>query len=149
MGHDPASDWPTPPFKRDRNSLAIAAENGFGTVNLDKIDFQTDLEPPLAEFDSRQFDLAEEIAAWRKTTCEQALFYRDHQVDIMNEYGGQYILLQDGEVTWHGVDTRTLGSWRELHGTKTNQAPWLKHVGPAEEEGEHFRVYEENLEKLS
>ena len=84
MGHDPASDWPTPPFKRDRNSLAIAAENGFGTVNLNEIDFQTDLEPPLAEFDSREFDSAEEIAAWRKTTCEQALLYRAHQDDIMN-----------------------------------------------------------------
>lgn len=67
----------------------------------------------------------------------------------VNKYSGQYILLQDGEVTWHGADTHTLGSWRELHGNKTNQAPWLKHVGPAHEEGEHFRVYEENLAKLS
>ena len=149
MGHDPASDWPTPPFKRDRNALAIAAESGFGTVNLDEIDFQTDLEPPLAEFDSCEFDSAQEIAAWRKTTCEQALFYRAHQDEIMNEYAGQYVLLQDGEVTWHGVDTQTLGSWRELHRDKPNQAPWLKHVGPTDEEGEHFRVYEEILAKLS
>ena len=149
MGHDPAADWPTPPFKRDRNALLIAAENGFGTVNLGEIDFQTDLKPPLAEFDSQEFDTPEEIAGWRKTTCEQALYYRDRQDQMMNKYGGQYILLQDGEVTWHGADTQTLGSWRELHGNKTNQAPWLKHVGPAHEEGEHFRVYEENLEKLS
>ena len=149
MGHDPVSDWPTPPFKRDRNALAIAAESGFGTVNLDEMDFQTDLEPPLAEFDSCEFDSAQEIAAWRKTTCEQALFYRAHQDEIMNEYAGQYVLLQDGEVTWHGVDTQTLGSWRELHRDKPNQAPWLKHVGPADEEGEHFRVYEEILAKLS
>ncbi|MFH1571940.1 MAG: DUF362 domain-containing protein, partial [Gemmatimonadota bacterium] len=29
MGHDPASDWPTPPFRRDRNHLLIAAQRGF------------------------------------------------------------------------------------------------------------------------
>ena len=30
MGHDPHSDWPTPPFRRDRNHLLIAAKHGFG-----------------------------------------------------------------------------------------------------------------------
>ena len=29
MGHDPQSDWLTPPFHRDRNSLLVAAEAGF------------------------------------------------------------------------------------------------------------------------
>ena len=52
MGHDPASDWPTPPFRRDRNHLLIAAQHGFGTVNLDEIDFESDVKAPLAEFDS-------------------------------------------------------------------------------------------------
>ena len=38
MGHDPTSDWPTPPFRRDRNHLRVAAEGGFGTVDLSQID---------------------------------------------------------------------------------------------------------------
>jgi len=38
-GADPGSDWPVPPFRRDRNHLLIAAERGFGTVDLDEIDF--------------------------------------------------------------------------------------------------------------
>ena len=37
MGHDPKSDWLTPPFHRDRNALLIAAQSGFGTVNLEEI----------------------------------------------------------------------------------------------------------------
>jgi uncharacterized protein (DUF362 family) len=39
MGHDPQADWLTPPFHRDRNHLRVAAEGGFGTVNLHEIDF--------------------------------------------------------------------------------------------------------------
>ena len=52
MGHDPQSDWPTPPFRRDRNHLLIAANRGFGTVDLDEIDFETEVEAPLADFTS-------------------------------------------------------------------------------------------------
>jgi len=39
MGHDPQADWLTPPFHRDRNALLVAAENGFGSVDLSQIDF--------------------------------------------------------------------------------------------------------------
>ena len=38
MGHDPTSDWLTPPFLRDRNALLAASEAGFGTVDLSSID---------------------------------------------------------------------------------------------------------------
>ncbi len=35
MGHDmTGGDWQTEPFHRDRNSLRVAAENGFGTVRF-------------------------------------------------------------------------------------------------------------------
>ena len=52
MGHDPKSDWPTPPFRRDRNHLLVAAQGGFGTVDLDAIDLESEVEAPLNEFDS-------------------------------------------------------------------------------------------------
>ena len=45
MGHDPAADWLTPPFHRDRNALLVAAQSGFGTVNLNEIDFASELQP--------------------------------------------------------------------------------------------------------
>ena len=49
MGHDPESDWLTPPFHRDRNSLLVAAEGGFGTVEL-KIDrFQSEVQGPVGQ----------------------------------------------------------------------------------------------------
>jgi len=46
MGHDPQSDWPTQPFLRDRNHLLIAANRNFGTVDLDEIDFVSEVPPP-------------------------------------------------------------------------------------------------------
>ena len=50
MGHDPQSDWLTPPFHRDRNSLLVAAEGGFGTVDLDEIDFESEVSAPVGDF---------------------------------------------------------------------------------------------------
>jgi hypothetical protein len=32
MGHDPASDWPTPPFRCGRNHLLMAAQGGLGLM---------------------------------------------------------------------------------------------------------------------
>ena len=89
MGHDPASDWPTPPFRRDRNHLLVAAQRGYGTVDLDRIDFQTDLQPPLAQFDSDQQDPPPIVASIRRTACEQALFYRDERERLVRPLRGR------------------------------------------------------------
>lgn len=148
MGHDPSVDWPTPPFKRDRNALRVAAENGFGTVNLDEIDFQTEVKPPLAEFDSHEPDSKETVRSWRKTTCEQGLFYRDRQTEMVDKYAGEYIYLQDGDVVWNGLDPTKLGSRRGLVRGKPGHALWLKLVDPDDVEKEHFEVYERNLQVL-
>jgi uncharacterized protein (DUF362 family) len=145
MGHDPSTDWPTPPFKRDRNALLAAAENCFGTVNLDEIDLQTEVSPPLAEFDPHEPDSMETMRNWRRTTCEQALFYRDHCEEMMEKYPGEYIFLQDGEVVWNGSDPANLGSRRNLARGRPDHALWLKLVDPDDVEQEHFEVYEKNL----
>ena len=149
MAHDPSADWPAPPFKRDRNALLVAAENGFGTVDMDEIDFQTEVKPPLAEFDSDEPDSKETVRSWRKTMCEQALFYRDHEADMIDKYSGEYIFLQDGDVVWHGPDPKNLGSRRDLTRGRPDQALWLKLVDPEDAEEERFGVYERNLEKLT
>ena len=145
MGHDPSTDWPTPPFKRDRNALLAAAESGFGTVNLDEIDLQTEVNPPLAEFDPHEPDSMETMRNWRRTTCEQGLFYRDHREEMMENYAGEYIFLQDGEVVWNGSDLAHLGSRRNLARGRHDHALWLKLVDPDDVEQEHFEVYERNL----
>jgi len=149
MGHDPAGDWPTPPFRRERNPILVAAEHGFGTVDLDEIDLETEVQPPVADFDSREIDSLETITNWRRTACEQALFYRDNQEGLAAKYASQYIYLQDGEVVWHGRDPSDLGSRRDLSGGKPDRALWLKWVDPEEREGEHFEVYEPILAQLS
>ncbi|OGG57135.1 MAG: hypothetical protein A3F84_19210 [Candidatus Handelsmanbacteria bacterium RIFCSPLOWO2_12_FULL_64_10] len=145
MGHDPASDWPTPPFRRDRNHLLMAARRGFGTVDLKEIDFESDVKAPLAAFDSEETDPPETVSSWRRTTCEQGLFYRDRKRDIVDRFRGEFIFLQDGEVVWHGPDPSNLGSRRRLSGEKKDRAMWLKLADPEEREGERFGVYEECL----
>lgn len=148
MGHDPGADWPTPPFKRDRNPLLVAAENGYGTVDLERIDFETEVNPPLAEFDSMDVDTHETITSWRRTTCEQGLFYRDNRSSF-EQYAGQYIFLQDGELVWNGLRLADIGSRRDLSGEKKDHALWLKLVDPEDVEEEHFEVYEKILSDLT
>lgn len=149
MGHDPASDWPTPPFRRDRNHLLMAAKRGFGTVNLDDIDFVSEVTVPLAEFNTEQDEAPEIISTVRKTACEQGLFYRDGHKDIVDRYRDNFIYMQEGEVIWHGPDPSNIKSHREFSGRKPGSALWLKLVDPEEGEGEKFDVYEDCLATMS
>ena len=148
MGFDPASDWPDQPFLRDRSALKIAAAAGYGTVSLDEIDFQSEVAAPVAPFATEQTDSPETIATWRRTTCEQALIYRDRQRELVGRYAGEFIMLQDGEVIWHGPDPDDLPSRRVLSGERKQSAIFLKLADPDEQEGEHFEVYERELARM-
>ncbi len=145
MGLDPGGDWDSPPFHRDRNPILIATESGFGTVNVDEIDFESE-SPPQAEgvFYTDLTDSPATNVSWRRTMCEQALYYRDNQEQFA-KYAGEYILLQDGEVKWHKAGGAIEESRRELSGANPDHAMWYKLVDPEESEGEHYEVYERAL----
>lgn len=149
MGHDPLGDWPAPPFRRDRNAIAIAEEDAFGTARLEAIDYETEVQAPLASFDSVETDPPEMVAAWRRSTCEQALYYRDHRQEFVDRYAGEYILLQDGEVVWHDRSSELGRSRRELARGHRESAMWMKLVDPEEAEGEHYGAYERTLNALT
>jgi uncharacterized protein (DUF362 family) len=148
MGHDPQADWPIPPFHRDRNALLVAAQGGFGTVNLDEIDFQSEVQAPVGEFFALQIDSSERVISWRRTTAEQGLYYRDHRQEIEAKYARQYVLLQMGEVRWADPEGNIRVSRRQLAGEHPEQAMWLKYVDPDEAEGEHYEVYEQTLQQI-
>jgi uncharacterized protein (DUF362 family) len=146
MGTDPSLDWPTPPFRRDRSPIAVAAKHGFGTVDLDEIDVDLgDLQPPVAEFDSDELAPEESIASLRRTTAEQGLFYRDNRDQLADQYSGSYIYLREGEVLWSGDDPHQAGGVQQLAGDKKDQALFLKLADPEEKEGERTEVYEKIL----
>jgi hypothetical protein len=149
MGHDPQADWLTPPFHRDRNALLVAAEGGFGTVDLAEIDFRSEVEAPVGHFFTTMTDTRETVVEWRRTTAEQALYYLEHKQELVGRYAGEYILLQDGEVVWHDASSELRGSRRDLARGKRNRAMWLKYVDPEEAEGEHYEVYERALAQLA
>lgn len=148
MGHDPQSDWLTPPFHRDRNSLLAAAESGFGIVDLNAIDFDSEVQAPVGQFFAGHTDTEERVISWRRTTAEQGLYYRDHKQELVDQYAGKYILLQMGQVRWADATGSITTSRRLLSGDHPDQAMWLKYVDPAEEEGEHYEVYEETLRNM-
>jgi uncharacterized protein (DUF362 family) len=149
MGHDPQTDWPTPPCHRDRSAVLVAAQGGYGTVDLSEINFESEVAPqPEGTFYSVETDGQERVASWRRTTCEQALYYRDHMRDFVDKYAGQYILLQQREVRWHDQESTLRGSRRRLSGSNPEEAMWLKYVDPDEAEGENFEVYEQTLAQM-
>ena len=151
MGHDPRADWGTPPFHRDRNALLVAAEGGFGTVDLDAIDFETELAPqPEGTFYAAMTDSPATTLAWRRTMCEQALLYHGDR-RAFERYAGEYILLQDGEVRWHSPEGTIRESRRALAGDHADHAMWYKFVDmeETEAEGEHYEVYERALAHLA
>jgi uncharacterized protein (DUF362 family) len=154
MGHDPAADWLTPPYHRDRNTLRLAAEAGFGTVDLSAIDFASEVEAPLGEFFTKQIDPPETIVSWRRSTAEQALHFREHRAEIARQHAGNYILLQMGQVRWSDPHGRIGLSRRQLAGDHPEQALWLKLVPPANDgsepnaEDEHYEVYEQTLRQI-
>ena len=149
MGHNPEADWPTPPFRRDRNHLLVAAQRGFGTVDLSQIDFQSDIPAPVAHFDCDITEEPEIIHKLRRTACEQGLYYRDKQKKIVDQYRGEFIYMQDGNIVWHGLNPSVIASHRSLNSTKPGAALWLKFVDPEEIEGERFEVYDQCLSALS
>jgi uncharacterized protein (DUF362 family) len=148
MGHDPSADWPVPPFHRDRNHLLAAAEGGFGRVDLNQIDWQSEVTAPVGQFFCVETDPGEKVASWLRTTAEQALYYRDHRAEFERQYTGQYILLQMGQVRWSGVDGVVPASRRVISGDHPEQGLWMKYVEPGDPEGEHFEVYEKTLERI-
>jgi len=146
MGTDPHLDWPTPPFRRDRSPVAVAAEHGFGTTNMDEIDFVADgCSAPVAEFDSQEAPPAEQIRQLRYTASQQAIFYRDNRDKLLDQYADQYIFLQDEEVVWHGEEAGQAGAVDSISKGKPDKALWLKLADPTEAEGEHLSVYESVL----
>jgi uncharacterized protein (DUF362 family) len=149
MGHDPQADWLTPPFHRDRNALRVAADGGFGTADLDQIDFLSEVPVPVGEFFVRATDSRDTVVNWRRTTAEQALFYRDHQAELVRQYGSQYILMQMGQVRWAGPNWNMAESRRILSGAYPEQGMWMKYVDGQEAEGEHFEVYEKTIKELN
>jgi hypothetical protein len=128
--------------------MRVAHEAGYGTVDVSRIDFQSEVGVPVALFRTVETDTLETVAAWRRSTCEQALHYRDHQKEFVTRYAGQYILLQDGEVKWHDTQSELVYSRRVLAGANRQSAMWLKYVDPEEAEGERFEVYEKELARL-
>jgi uncharacterized protein (DUF362 family) len=145
MGHDPTLDWPSPPYRRDRSPIAVAAEHGFGTVDLKEIDWESERTGPVAQFNSDEADPPEQIARLRRSACEQGLFYRAERDRLLERYAGQFIYLQQSDVVWHGADPSQAGPVQRLSGARPDQAVWLKLVDPADREGEQYRVYEQLL----
>ena len=149
MGHDPTADWPAPPFHRDRNHLLVAAQSGFGTVDLDEIDFESEGPSPMGEFHANEYDSHETVRSWLTTTAEQGLYYEEHRDRFVSRHAGEYVLLQMGEVKWSDPHGHIGESRRALAGDHPEQGLWLKFVDPDELEEEHYGIYRQTLSRVA
>ena len=148
MGNDPSGDWPDEPYRRERNYIRLAAEKGFGTIDSSKIDFDSEIRIPAGSFTSTETDSPEVVFSWRKTACEQGLYYQKHKDLFLEDYENEYIFLQRGKVVWHGLDLSNLRSRRALSGKFKDESLYLKFVDAEETEQEHFGVYQRELEAM-
>ena len=145
MGHDPNAGWLTDPFLRDRNSLLVCREVGYGTNLLENMDHQIDVAPQeQGVFFCDATDPRQKIIDWRRSMAEQALYFRDNRKKFQ-AYQGEYVLIQKGEVVWHSPLGTIDVSRRVLSGTLTNESLYFKFVDPEEREDERYEVYEQAL----
>ena len=145
MGHDPEADWLIDPFIRDRNCLEVAREYEFGTNRLKDFDFEHEPEPASeGTFYCQVDDPIDTIIAWRRSMCEQALYYRDHLEQFL-PYRDQFVMIQRGEVKWHSPDGSIDTSRRLIAGDHVKESLFLKFVDPEQHEDEQYDVYERAL----
>jgi uncharacterized protein (DUF362 family) len=148
MGHDPDADWLTDPFIRDRNSLKVCREVGFGTNMMENMDHQLEVTPQeKGVFFCDAADPRRMIIDWRRSMAEQALHYRDNRKKY-HAFNGEYVLLQKGEVVWHSPEGTIDVSRRVLAGALKNESLYFKYVDPEERERERFCVYERALDHI-
>lgn len=143
MGFDPAADYPAPPFVFDRNPVRLAAEAGLGPVDLAAIDLRGDPLQQLAAFEVRANISPEDNAEVHRTLADQVALFQDQRPAFLDQYGGQYIALSEGEVRYQGPNLRDLRSRREMARKqgRPNQGLFLKYVEPEVSDPEHFGVY--------
>ena len=149
MGHDPHADWLTPPFHRDRNALKVAAQNGQGPLNLDEIDYESEVQAPLGAFFTKELDPQETVVSWRRTMAEQGKYFAEHHAEFVRDYAGKYILLQMGQVRWSDPLGDIRASRRQLSGEHPEQAMFFKYVSAEDTEGEHYEVYDQTLRQMA
>ena len=148
MGHDPGADWDSPPFLAGRNVIRIGSESGFGSSEIGGIDFTTEVDPQHpGVFATHPIYKPQENRTLRRTMCEQALYYADN-IDKFEQYDGQFILLQDGEVRWHNAVGKLERSRRDLANEFPDHAMWFKLVDLEEIEGENYDIYRRTLEQM-
>ena len=148
MGHDPGADWGSPPFHAGRNVIRIAAESGLGNSDINEIDFSTEVEPQQPGiFATHPIYKPQENRTLRRTMCEQALYYADN-IEKFEQYDGEFILLQDGEIRWHNCVGKLARSRRDLANEFPDHAMWFKLVDMEETEGENYDIYRRTLEQM-
>jgi hypothetical protein len=104
---------------------------------------------PEGTFYSIETDTFERVVSWRRTTCEQALYYRDHMARLRGKVRRAVYPAAGarGQVArYEQLPQRQPAPARRRN---PDEAMWLKYVDPDEAEGEHYEVYEQTLARMA
>lgn len=144
MGVRPDGDYPDSPFHFDRNPVRLAAERGLGPLSLDEIEIRGDRLAVVEGFFADRHMEPALLDAIRFSVAEQSALFRSERDRFLDEFGGQYIGLYDGEVVYVGKDLDHLKSRGQLarERGRRDKGLYLKYVVSPEQDMERFEVYD-------
>ena len=147
VGFDPADTYPHPSYVLDHSPVLLAAEAGLGPIAVEQISVDGVQPLRLLDFSVERGWSLDVIEALHRSTAEQALTYQQQRERIRDQYEGQYICMANGEVIWSAASLDSLGSRADMARRLGSAAGalFLKLVGPASEDPEHYAPYQDYL----
>lgn len=147
MGMDPTDTYPHAPYILDHQPVLLSAQAGLGPVSADEIEVDGVQPVRLFDFDIDRHWEPDVVQAVRRSTAEQALLYQREREQFREQHENQYVCIGDGEVIWEGENLASLPRRGELASKLygVSSGLFLKRVGPASEDPEHYERYEEVL----
>jgi len=147
MGFDPGSTYPQAPYVFDQNPILLANQAGLGPIGVEEISVDGIQPQGLIDFSVERGWPPDVIEALHRSTAEQALMYQQQREHIRAQYEGQYVCISDGEVIWNAASLDNLGSRADMARRlgSASDALFLKLVGPASDDPEHYAMYQDYL----
>jgi uncharacterized protein (DUF362 family) len=147
MGGNPLADLGESFFLQERNLLKIAHDKGLGTADPGQINYMGKIKGPVGSFYVNHFRKEKEAYEILRSTCEQGLYYAEHEDELIEKYGGNFVFFRNRECVWCNPEPTWGKSRSEFPG---KGALWFKYIPKKGEETvkENFQMYEDTLKIL-
>jgi uncharacterized protein (DUF362 family) len=143
MGFDPRANFPLSPFTDMENHLVLAEAESLGPTLLDDIGLDPDfldIQYPFALEHLFYVMGPQEIIDWHRIVAAGARHYLHGLPDLMQQYPGKWIYIQEGELLW-SADTIKGCSMRVRNDHREDRYGFCIQVLPPEQQPERIEAY--------